>query len=251
MTTQPDNGGAKPRNVGAMILLGASYPLCAHMAVLSGRPGPIAASIGLLAVLILFPGLRNGRPLAWVLLLAAGLGLYEVAKFGQTLLLLFLPPILINGFMAWVFGSTLRDGRVPLIERAIVLLHGPLEDSSDGVAAYARSLTLTWTVLFVSLATINLVLAALARPGGILLSAGLNPRVTVPLGAWSLFANVLNYVIVAAVFAVEYRVRLRRFPERSHGGFFSFIRRLAGVSAMFRPTTAGLARRPGAGPREH
>ncbi len=251
MTTQPDNGGAKPRNVGAMILLGASYPLCAHMAVLSGRPGPIGASIGLLAVLILFPGLRNGRPLAWVLLLAAGFGLYEVARSGQTLLLLFLPPILINGFMAWVFGSTLRDGRMPLIERAIILLHGPPENSSSDVAAYARKLTLIWAVVFVSFASINLVLAALASPGGMLLSAGLNPRVTVPLRAWSLFANVLNYVIVAAIFAVEYRVRVRRFPERSYGGFFSFIRRLAGVSAMFRPTSAGLASRPGAGPREY
>jgi len=251
MTTPKNNGAARHKSLVPMILMGASYPLFAHAAVLSGRPALIAASIGLLAALILFPGLRNGRPLAWVLLLAAGFGLYEVAKSGQTLLLLFLPPILINGFMAWVFGSTLRDGRMPLIERAIILLHGPPENSSGNVADYARKLTLIWTVVFVSLASINLVLAALASPGGILLSAGLNPRVTVPLGAWSLFANVLNYVIVAAIFAVEYQVRVRRFPERSHGGFFSFIRRLAGVSAMFRPTSAGLASRPGAGPREN
>jgi uncharacterized membrane protein len=130
-----------------------------------------------------------------------------------------------------------------------MLLHGPPEENSSDVIAYARTLTLIWAVLFASLATVNLVLAALAKPGGLLLSAGLNPRVTVPLGAWSFFANVLNYVIVAAIFAVEYRVRVRRFPERSYGGFFSFIRRLAGVSAMFRPTTAA-ASRPGAGPRE-
>jgi uncharacterized membrane protein len=232
-----------------MILMGASYPLLAHFAVLSGRPALIAASIGLLAVIVLFPGLRSGRPLAWVLLLVAGFGLYEVARSGQTLLLLFLPPILINAFMAWVFGNTLQEGRTPLIERAIILLHGPAENLSSDVAAYARRLTSTWTVLFVSLATINLVLAALARPGGMLLSAGLDPRVTVPLGTWSLFANVLNYVIVAAFFVVEYRVRVRRFPERAYGGFFSFLRRLAGVRAMFRPTSAGLADRPGAGPR--
>jgi uncharacterized membrane protein len=136
-----------------------------------------------------------------------------------------------------------------LIERAIILLHGPADNLSSDVAAYARRLTLTWSVLFVSLATINLVLAALARPGGMLLSAGLDPRVTVPLGTWSLFANVLNYVIVAVFFVVEYQVRVRRFPERAYGGFFSFLRRLAGVSAMFRPTSAGLANRPGAGPR--
>ena len=233
-----------------MILMGASYPLLAHFAVLSGRPALIAASIGLLAVIVLFPGLRSGRPLAWVLLIAAGFGLYEVARSGQTLLLLFLPPILINAFMAWVFGNTLQEGRTPLIERAIILLHGPAENLTSDVAAYARRLTLTWTVLFVSLATINLVLAALASPGGILLSAGLAPRITVPLDIWSLCANVLNYVIVAAFFAVEYQVRRRRFPERSRGGFFSFIRRLVGVSAMFRPTSAGLESRSRTGPRE-
>jgi uncharacterized membrane protein len=250
MTTPTNNGAAGHKSLLPMILMGASYPLFAHFAVLSGRPALIAASIGLLAVIVLFPGLRSGRLLAWVLLLAAAFGLYEAAMAGQTLLLLFLPPILINGFMAWVFGNTLQEGRTPLIERAIILLHGPPENNSSDVIAYARTLTLIWAVLFASLASINLVLAALAKPGGLLLSAGLNPQVTVPLGAWSFFANVLNYVIVAAIFAVEYRVRVRRFPERSYGGFFSFMRRLASVSAMFRPANAGLASRPGAGPRE-
>jgi len=144
----------------------------------------------LLGVIVLFPGLRNGRPLAWVLLMGTAFGLYEAAKAGQTLLLLFLPPILINGFMAWVFGNTLQEGRTPLIERAIILLHGPPEKDSTNVVAYARNLTLVWTVLFASLATVNLVLAALASPGGLLLSAGLSPPVTVPLGAWSFFPTV-------------------------------------------------------------
>lgn len=246
-----NNGAAGHKSLVPMILMGAAYPLFAHFAVLSGLPALIAASIGLLAVIVLFPGLRNGRPLAVVLLVAAGLGLYQAARSGQTLLLLFLPPILINGFMAWVFGNTLQEGRTPLIERAIILLHGPPEENSSDVVAYARTLTSLWTVLFASLATINLVLAALASPGGLLLSAGVNPPLTVPLSAWSFFANVLNYVIVAAVFAVEYRVRVRRFPERSYGGFLKFLRRLAGVSAMFRPASASLASRPGAGPREN
>ena len=250
MTTSTNSGGANPGNVGTMILLGASYPVFAHLAVLSGRPGMIAASIGLLAVLVLFPGLRSGSAWAWAMLIAAAFGLYEVAKSGQTLLLLFLPPILINGFMAWVFGSTLLHGRTPLIERAIILLHGPSEDVPGKIIAYARQLTLIWATLFVVLGTINFGLAAIARPGGILISAGLEPAVTVPLEVWSLFANVLNYAIVAAMFALEYLVRLRRFPERAHGGFFSFIRRLANVGTLFRPTTANLASRSAAESRE-
>jgi len=250
MTKQSNNAGARSSNVGTMILLGASYPVFAHIAVLSGRPTMIAASIGLLAVLVLFPGLRRFRPMEWILLVAASLGLYEVARSGHTLLLLFLPPILINGFMAWVFGSTLLHGRTPLIERAIILLHGTSKNITGDMAGYARRLTLIWTVLFVVLATVNFVLAALASPGGLLLAAGLRPPVTVPLEAWSLFANVLNYVIVAAMFAVEYQVRLRRFPQQSYGSFFNFIRRLAAVGAMFRPTSANLASRSGTDPRE-
>jgi uncharacterized membrane protein len=250
MTTQPNNGGGIPGSVGVMILLGVSYPILAHVAVLSGRPGLIGASTGLLAVFVLFPGLRNGRPLAWGSLLLAGFGLYHAARSGQTLLLLFLPPILVNGFMAWVFGTTLQAGRTPLIERAIIALHGSSTSVPSDVVAYARRLTLIWASLFVTLTVVNFVLAALANPGGILLTAGLQPGITVPLGTWSLFANVLNYLIVAALFAVEYQVRLRRFPQRSYGGFINFIRRLAGVSAMFRPSSASLANRAGTGPRE-
>jgi uncharacterized membrane protein len=219
-----------------MIALGASYPVFAHIAVLSGNPVLIAASIGLLIVLVLFPGLRSARPLAWIMLPVAGLCLYAVAAHGRTLLLLLLPPILINGFMAWVFGRTLEPGSTPLIERAIVALHGTTDDVTADMLAYARRLTLVWACLFAALTAINLVLAVLANPGGLLLSVGLHSPVTVPLAVWSLFANVLNYLIVGALFVGEYWLRRRRFPQQSYRGFFDFTRRLAGVGSLFRPT---------------
>ena len=222
-----------------MIVLGASYPVFAHIAVLSGNPALIAASIGLLMVLVLFPGLRNARPFAWIMLPVAALCLYAVAEHGRTLLLLFLPPILINGLMAWVFGRTLEPGGTSLIERAIVALHGTTDDVTAEMLAYARRLTLVWACLFVALTVTNLVLAVLANPGGLLLSVGLHSPVTVPLGVWSLFANVLNYLIVGALFIGEYRLRRRRFPQQSYRGFFDFTRRLASVGSMFRPTGAG------------
>jgi len=40
-----------------MLLLGASYPLLAHLAALTGRPALIAASLGLLVVLVLMPNI--------------------------------------------------------------------------------------------------------------------------------------------------------------------------------------------------
>lgn len=233
-----------------MLLIGAAYPLLAHVAVLRESTTLVAASVGLLALLILYPGLRRGRVLAWALLAAAAVALHSAAGREQTLLLLFLPPVLINGFMAWVFGHTLRRGRMPLIERVVRVMHGPDDPLSPEILAYARHVTLAWACVLAALAALNLLLAALARPGGILLATGLDPGIHVPLSAWSLFANVLNYALVAALFVVEYLIRRRRFPEQPYRGFVDFTRRLAGLHAMFRPSGPKLGLQSGAGPHE-
>jgi hypothetical protein len=68
----------------------------------------------------------------------------------------------------------------------------------------------------------------------LLSSAGLDPGVSVPLGMWSLFANVLNYVIVAALFVAEFVVRRQRFPQSPYRSFVDFSRRLASLDRMFR-----------------
>jgi uncharacterized membrane protein len=233
-----------------MFLMGVAYPLVAHIAALSGRPALIAASIGLLTLLILLPGLSNHRPLAWGMLLLAGCGLHVAVRSGHALLLLFLPPILLNGFMAWVFGHTLRSGRVPLIERAARLMHAPEGLLSDDIVAYARGVTEVWAGMFIVLTAVNLVLAMFARPGGLLLAAGIEPVVAVPLSAWSLFANMLTYVIIAALFLVEYAVRKRRFPHQPYRGLIDFTRRLATLGDLFRPVAHSWDPRPGAGPRD-
>ena len=236
MTTTASNTTPRGGTAHAMTVLGVTYPIAAHLAVLSGATIFIAASVGLLVLLVLLPGLVTRRPVAWGLLLAAGAGLYLAAVRGQVLLLLFLPPILVNGFMAWLFGHTLRPGQQPLIERIIRALHGGHDDIDATIVGYARRLTIAWTALFIALATVNFALAALATPGGLLLATGITPPITVPLEAWSLFANVINYLIVGAMFAVEFQIRRRRFPQQSYRGFFDFLRRLSGVSAIFRTT---------------
>jgi len=236
MTTTAGSLAPGGRTASAMTVLGMSYPVAAHLAVLSGDTTLIAASVGLLVLVVLLPELLGRRPLAWALLLVAGAGLYGAAVRGQALLLLFLPPIVINGFMAWLFGHTLRPGSLSLIERIIRALHGESDDLDAAVVAYARRLTLAWTALFTVLGIANFLLAALATPGGLLVTAGIDPPLAVPLGVWSLFANVLNYLIVGAMFAIEFQLRRRRFPQQSYSGFFDFLRKLSGVSAIFRPT---------------
>jgi uncharacterized membrane protein len=235
MTTPESNLDRGPA-AGLMILLGMSYPVLAHLAVVSGRAGLVAASIGLLALLVLLPGLRHRRPLAWTTLPVAALGIVAAVESGHALLLLFLPPILINGFMAWLFGHTLLPGRTPLIVRVVHAMHGPdATDVTAEVLAYARQVTQVWAGLFVVLTTVNILLAAFARPGGLLASAGLDPGLSVPLGVWSLFANLLNYVVVAAMFVIEFAVRRRRFPQAPYRGLVDFTRRLAALKKLFRP----------------
>lgn len=224
-----------PVPTGTMLLMGASYPALAHVAALTGRPTLIAASLGLLIVLVLMPALRNRRPLAWIALAAAAYGLRAAVGSGQAVSLLMLPPVLLNGFMAWLFGRTLKDGQMPIIERAARAMRGPGAVLADEVVAYTRGVTQAWTALFVVLAVVNLALAALARPGGLLLAAGFDPRVSVPLGAWSLFANVLSYLFIGVLFAIEFIVRGRRFPHQPYSGLVDFMRRLAAQGHLFRP----------------
>jgi len=239
MSTPPGSTTRKPLPARAMLLMGASYPVLAHLATLSARPDLIAASISVLVILVLLPALRQGRWLAWATLAAAACGLYVALAAGRAVSLLLLPPVLLNGFMAWVFGRTLRDGRMPLIEIAARAMRGPGARLDDDVVAYARGVTQAWTGLFVVLAVVNLVLAMLARPAGLLVVAGFDPAVSVPLSAWSLFANLLSYLLIAALFAIEFVVRARRFPHQPYSGVIDFTRRLAAQGHLFRPAAVG------------
>ncbi len=72
---------------------------------------------------------------------------------------------------------------------------------------------------------LNLTLALLATPGGILLMMGLHPPVTVPVEVWSLFANFIDYVMAGLLFLAEYAYRQRKFPQQPYRNFFDFINR--------------------------
>ena len=104
------------------------------------------------------------------------------------------------------------------------ILHANAEPPEESVWAYARRLTVVWTMLFVTLSLTNLTLAALAEPDGLLLANGVQPPITVPQEWWSLFANVLDYVLVALFFMVEYAYRRHRFPQQPFRNFFDFMR---------------------------
>lgn len=213
----------------ATVLPAVAYPVLAHLAVVTASPGLTVASVAVLALAVLLPGLISGRLAAWVGALLAACAIVLLARQDAAGLVLFLPPVLINFFLAWLFGHTLARGHRPLIERLVRLLHPPGEVLDPEVVRYARSLTATWTVLLGGLGFLNLLLALLASPGGLLETAGVAPPVAVPIETWSLFANLLNYLVVGAFFVAEWFYRRRRFPQQQYRNLFDFLRQAAGV----------------------
>ncbi len=214
---------------GLTVALGVAYPVLAHWAVESHSQTLTLASVAVLLLLPLLPGLATGRALAWLLAACAAALWWWLARHASGAALLYLPPVAINLFLAWLFGHTLLAGRMPLIERMVRLLHDDSEPLEDRVPPYARRLTLAWAVLFLTLAMINGALALLATPEGLLQLAGFEPSVTVPRLWWSRWANIFNYLLVGVFFVAEYAWRRRVFPRQPYRDFADFTRRVIAV----------------------
>ncbi|HEU5176971.1 MAG TPA: hypothetical protein VFU24_05910 [Burkholderiales bacterium] len=175
----------------------AAYPAVAHF----GKP---MTALALLAALVayLLAAAWIHHPLRWLAPPVAGGAVYWLAPPAEWLL--FVPPIAINLALAWLFGRTLLRGRVPLISRFALMEQATL---SPEVAAYTRLLTWLWTALFVGAAAISLVLAMSGHHD-----------------AWSLFTNLINYLLVGALFLGEFAYRRVRFRNYRHHSPLQLLR---------------------------
>jgi uncharacterized membrane protein len=207
-----------------MIGLAIAYPVVAHMAVVSRSVPVTVASLAVLASLALLPRLATRNVVAWCVLPVVIAALLWLARSNAAWLPLYATPVLVNLFGAWIFAHTLAPGQTPLIERLARLLHE--EDGiNDEIARYARKVTLAWALFLSSLAVLNLTLALLAQPNGVLLMMGVHPVVTVPVEVWSLFANFIDYVLAALFFIAEYAYRQRKFPQQPYRNLLDFVNR--------------------------
>lgn len=105
-----------------------------------------------------------------------------------------LPSIALNLMLAVVFGATLRSGEIPLIERIEKI--GGAGELTPAFTRYLRALTLAWTIFFLVNGALSLALIVFA-----------------PYDWWSLFANVLTWPLIGAMFAIEWCVRRFAYPE--------------------------------------
>ncbi|MEO5845096.1 MAG: hypothetical protein ABIQ33_09670 [Caldimonas sp.] len=101
--------------------------------------------------------------------------------------------VAIHVLLAFVFGLTLQAGREPLVTALARRVHGGL---APAMAAYSRKVTLAWTVYFVAMAVLSLVLFAFA-----------------PFAVWATFANLLTPIAILVMFVGEYLLRYHLHPE--------------------------------------
>jgi uncharacterized membrane protein len=179
------------------IALFLAYPATAHFA----RPSTAVALLATLAAYVA-ASLIVRHPARWLVPMACSTLFFS--GLPDMPWLLYVPPVAINLALCWLFGRTLARGRVPLISRFALMEQGVL---SDELAAHARRVTWLWTLLFAGAAAAS---AALALSGN--------------RDAWSLFTNLVNYLLVAALFLGEFVYRRLRFRNYRHHSPLELLR---------------------------
>lgn len=187
------------------------YPPLAHWSIHNDEPENAVYLLGLLLVLPALLSINRNRRISLsgsaIILLVLTLLLFPR---WQGVTMMQLVPVVINSVLCAMFASSLRRGKTALITSAASIIHGGYMPVL--VVAYTRKVTIVWTLFFFLLAVTNLLLAVFA-----------------PLEIWSLFANLLSYVLTASLFLAEYFFRrwyLGKWVDYSFANFIKEIFRL-------------------------
>lgn len=179
-----------------LVALACACPIALHVAVVHGNR-PLTALVSA-AIAVNLGVLATRKAVPWWLLAAAGAAALAMMWSDREIArLAFLPPILIYVFVCWVFARTLLPGREPLVTRiARLVREGELPQP---LVEHTRRVTWLWAVVPAVMAAISLALARFAEPA-----------------TWSLFTNVVSYLVLGALFLLEYLYRLLRYPAIRH-----------------------------------
>jgi hypothetical protein len=118
-----------------------------------------------------------------------------------------LPHAVVYSSLLWLFGRTLRTGREALITTVARRYHGPLPSYLEG---YTRNLTAAWCLFFSAQLLASALLLAFAT-----------------LDSWSLFVNVLNLPLLAAMFVGDYCYRVLRYRGYRHASIAQSVQAFA------------------------
>lgn len=120
-------------------------------------------------------------------------------------LLYLLQQVGVNLALASVFGRTLGNGCEPLVTSLARKIYG--NAISTRKLRYTRQVTLAWTLFFLLNATTSLLLFFLATPY-----------------VWSVYANFLGPLLVAAMFVGEHLIRMRVLPPEERPSLVMVVR---------------------------
>lgn len=184
----------------AAFLLSAclAYQYLVHSSVSSAQAGPLHRVLMWLplAALALWSMLHPRNRAFWLAALSAvGVLIYVLDQREQMGLVASsgLSHAAVYLFLLWYFGSTLAQGREPIITRLARRVHGPLDPVME---RFAHRLTIAWCIFFAAQLVTSVLLYAFA-----------------PLSVWSIFVNVLNFPLVALMFVGQVLYRNLRCPD--------------------------------------
>lgn len=211
-----------------------AYLPLAHYAGTRHSPTLAVLALGDLALLVLIEGLLRRRLAAWLAMAATVLALIALARSRYALTPLLLVPSVFTAMIGWWFARSLGPGREPLIAKVVGALYAqggiPLTPRHR---SYTRQLTLAWALLLALMTLVNLTLALIAVPDGVLAQFGIVAPVTVTNAQWSWIANVANYGVLVGFMLVEFQLRKRVFPVRPYRNALDFARRMAALGPVF------------------
>lgn len=180
------------------------YPFFAHLGMLTQKPILHMLAIVSLSAGILYTLLSERRIFPWILLCIITMVTSALAYFELGEILIYASSMIILMLLFFVFFHSLLPGHTPLVTDIGEKSRGPL---TEAMRDYTRRVTITWAVLFGVMATWSIFLAWLGPPS-----------------LWSLFSNVINYLLVGSLFLGEFIFRKWYFPDHDHPKFFQYIR---------------------------
>ena len=186
------------------IILFLCYPLLVHLAVVCEEPILLAAAIVALATGILLVKLKALSLSAWLLWLGICLTAIILNIFDIALYALYMPPIILPLLLCYVFGSTLLPGRTPLVTDIGQKARGPLGDKMN---RYTLRVTQLWCLFFLLSALFSCCLAVFASDQ-----------------FWSLYTNVISYLLTGVLFVGEFIYRQIIFDQHDHPNFIDYVK---------------------------
>jgi uncharacterized membrane protein len=185
------------------------YDLLSYYGTTHPAQANLGATLSLLPPLLVIIGVAWKSPLRGAAIAAAaacaGLAWYAWPLLKSHFPVLFLlQQAALWGGLLLLFAASLLPGRTPLCSQLAAIVHGTLSQSEQ---RYTRRVTQAWCLFFAAMGLTGAALYFLA-----------------PAHVWSAFNNLWTLPLVAAMFLLEYAVRLLALPQTAHVGLFEAVR---------------------------